>query len=191
MCPRLLAHLKSGSQKIRKYFSGIFNDFGSLVSWMSGFQFSLIQKVWGSNTTKCKWSKLINCVGPAACLRALEAVGFLMIQDAFCIFAMVLQQISTSQNDHFYSSKYIIYGNFKEIFLLVTNVIDSHKKYKIARKSSRFPGRVVCKIHSSRMILTCFWRSVQVSTTLNIGLFGRICNILWESRKATSECVLN
>ena len=39
-----LALLKLLIIAFRPYGSGIFNDFGPLVSWMSGFQLSLIQK---------------------------------------------------------------------------------------------------------------------------------------------------
>ena len=54
----------------------------------------------------------------------LETVWFLMIRDAFsCIFDKVLQPISRSKNDHFYSCKIHYLLNFKEIFFVVTNVI--------------------------------------------------------------------
>ena len=57
-----------------------------------------------------------------------------MIQDAFCIFYKVLQQISRSRNDHFYGFKIHNLLNFKEIFLVVTCFfLDINKSARIKK----------------------------------------------------------
>ena len=65
-----------GYQLIIVPISGIFNDFGPLVSWTSGLQFSLIQKQTHSSrkyevATLCKVSKKQGGPGP-------EAVGLII-----------------------------------------------------------------------------------------------------------------
>ena len=62
--------------------SGIFNEFGPLVSWTSGFQIlliqkqTLVQKVWGSNAIKYKWNEHISSRGLEPTLGPQKLLSF-------------------------------------------------------------------------------------------------------------------